>query len=80
MSESPSAEPAPADASVLAAVAEPATWHAPPARAVRLHAFVIALAWVVYRPLIGIALLVVAGGIIYWFGWGRKRKPAPAAA
>jgi len=47
---------------------------------VPLGLIVIALAWVVYRPLIGIALLVVAGGIIYWFGWGRKRKPAPAAA
>lgn len=45
MSESPNAEPAPAGTSVVAAVAEPATWHAPPARAVRLHAFAIALAW-----------------------------------
>lgn len=46
---------------------------------VPLGLIVIALAWLVYRPLIGVALLVVAGGIIYWFGWGRKRA-APAAA
>ena len=46
---------------------------------VPLGLIVIALAWLAYRPLIGGALLAVAIGIIYYFGWVRKRK-APAAA
>lgn len=45
---------------------------------VPLGLIVIALAWLAYRPLLGGAILVVAIGIIYWFGWGRKRNaPAP---
>ena len=41
---------------------------------------VIALAWLFYRPLIGIALLVVAGGLIYYFNKKGKEKAAEAPA
>ncbi|BCW88512.1 hypothetical protein sos41_16530 [Alphaproteobacteria bacterium SO-S41] len=45
---------------------------------VPLGLIVIALAWLAYRPLLGGAILLVAAGIIYWFGWGRKRKAVAA--
>ena len=41
MSDAPDAVPAP----VATVSAEPSAWHAPPARAVRLHAFAVALGW-----------------------------------
>ena len=45
MNESPEAAPVPAHAPVVEMVSEPAAWHAPPAHAVRLHAFAVALGW-----------------------------------
>ena len=39
---------------------------------------VIALAWVAYRPVLGIALLVIAGALV-WFLVSKKKKAAPAA-
>ncbi|MBQ3781788.1 MAG: TMEM43 family protein [Bacteroidaceae bacterium] len=41
---------------------------------------VIALAWIFYRPLLGIAILVIAGGIIWYFSTKGKKKNAEAAA
>lgn len=41
---------------------------------------VIALAWIFYRPLLGIAILVIAGGIIWYFSTKGKKKKAEAAA
>ena len=38
---------------------------------------IIAIAWIFYRPILGISLLVVAGGIMYYFV--RKRKVAKAS-
>ena len=40
----------------------------------------IAVAWLYYRPVIGIALLVAAGAIIWWAAKKRKEKKAAAAA
>jgi hypothetical protein len=41
----------------------------------------IAIAWVVYRPLIGITMLVLAGAAFYWLlSVGLKKKAARAAA
>jgi hypothetical protein len=45
---------------------------------VPLSLTVIALAWLVYRPLIGGALVIGAIAIIYYFGWVRRRKVATA--
>jgi hypothetical protein len=40
----------------------------------------IAVAWIVYRPIIGIAMLVLAGGALYWLrSTGVKKKAARAA-
>ncbi len=39
----------------------------------------IAVGWLVYRPLLGIALLAAAVGFVVWL-WRRSRKPAAAAA
>jgi len=39
---------------------------------------VIALAWLFYRPLIGVSLLVVAGGLIWFFAFRGKGKDVPA--
>lgn len=47
---------------------------------VPLSLIVIALAWLVYRPIVGAALLAAAIGIIYYFGWVRKRKAPVIAA
>ncbi len=41
---------------------------------------VIALAWLFYRPLIGIAILVIAGLIIFYFNKKAKEKKAAAVA
>ena len=41
---------------------------------------VIALAWLFYRPIIGIAILAVAGFIIFYFNKKAKEKKAAAAA
>lgn len=41
---------------------------------------IIALAWVFYRPLLGIGILLVAGGIIYYFAMRGKKKKEEAAA
>jgi hypothetical protein len=41
---------------------------------------VIALAWLFYRPLIGIAILLVAGFIIFYFNKKAKEKKAAAVA
>lgn len=38
---------------------------------------VIAIAWIFYRPVLGIILLAAAGGLIYWV-IKRKKKAAPA--
>ena len=38
---------------------------------------VIAIAWIFYRPVLGIILLVAAGGLVYLF-IKRKKKSAPA--
>ena len=40
---------------------------------------VVAIAWIFYRPLLGIALLVVAGGLIYWLVIKGKKQEATAA-
>lgn len=37
----------------------------------------IAVGWLFYRPLLGIALLLLAGGFVVWL-WRRSRKPAIA--
>lgn len=42
-----------------------------------LSCVVISVAWIFYRPILGISLLVVAGGIMYYFM--RKRKAAKAS-
>lgn len=39
---------------------------------------VIAIAWLFYRPVLGILLLAAAGGLV-WLLIKRKKKPAPAA-
>jgi hypothetical protein len=42
---------------------------------------VIGLAWVFYRPILGISLLVIAGGLIAWLVIrGKNKKPAVEAA
>lgn len=41
---------------------------------------VIALAWIFYRPILGIAILVIAGGLIYYFSTKGKKKKAEQAA
>lgn len=41
---------------------------------------IIALAWIFYRPLLGITLLVIAAGLIYWLTIGKKQKDANSAA
>ena len=42
---------------------------------------VIGLAWVFYRPILGISLLVIAGGLIAWLVVrGKNKKPAVEAA
>ncbi len=52
--------------------------------ALSLSVITIAIAWLAYRPLLGIALLIVAGGVIYLLYWrGHKTriaKGAPATA
>ena len=40
---------------------------------------IIAIAWIFYRPLLGVALLVVAGGLIYWLAIKGKKQQATAA-
>ncbi len=49
-----------------------------------LSVITIAIAWIVYRPLLGIALLVVAAALIYLiftrFKKAKAKAPAPAAA
>ena len=37
----------------------------------------IAVAWLYYRPVVGIALLAAAGAIVFWF---KNKKKAAAAA
>ena len=37
---------------------------------------VIAIAWIFYRPLLGIALLVIAGGLVYWLVIKGKKQEA----
>lgn len=39
---------------------------------------VVAIAWIAYRPILGISLLVVAGVALWYFG-SHKKKGAPAA-
>ena len=40
----------------------------------------IAVAWIVYRPVIGVAMLVLAAGALYWLrSTGVKKKAARAA-
>lgn len=41
---------------------------------------VIAIAWIFYRPLLGITILVVAGGLIWYFSTKGKKKKAEQAA
>jgi hypothetical protein len=49
--------------------------------AVPVTLIVIALAWIAFRPLIGIGLLVVAGGLFYVLRrWHHNTHPIPAAA
>ncbi|HRQ63658.1 MAG TPA: TMEM43 family protein [Xanthomonadaceae bacterium] len=42
-----------------------------------LSLITIAIAWLFYRPLLGIALLIVAGGLIYWMVVKRKKPVQP---
>ena len=37
---------------------------------------VIAIAWIFYRPLLGIALLVIAAGLVYWLVIKGKKQQA----
>lgn len=37
----------------------------------------IAIAWLFYRPLVGISLLVAAGALIYWLKTKKRAVPAP---
>lgn len=41
---------------------------------------IIAIAWLFYRPILGVCLLAVAGGLIYWLAVGKKKKDANSAA
>lgn len=41
---------------------------------------IIAIAWIFYRPILGVCLLVAAGGLIYWLAIGKKKKDANSAA
>jgi len=41
---------------------------------------IIALAWIFYRPILGVCLLAVAGALIYWLVIGKKKKDANSAA
>lgn len=41
---------------------------------------IIAVAWIFYRPILGICLLAAAGGLIYWLAIGKKKKDANSAA
>lgn len=41
---------------------------------------IIALAWLFYRPLIGISILVIMGAVVFYFVSKGKKQPAPAPA
>lgn len=47
--------------------------------AASLSTVTVALAWVVYRPLLGIALLLAAGGMVFWLVKRSRNKQQPAA-
>ena len=45
-----------------------------------LSLLTIAIAWIVYRPLLGIGLLIIAGGVIWKLRGKLKRKPRDVPA
>jgi hypothetical protein len=46
--------------------------------AATLSLITIAIAWIVYRPLLGIILLAIAGGLLYFLKFARKPQEATA--